>query len=233
MARAAQREPGSRRDAQRNRAALLAAAGAAFAQDGVDTRLDEIARRAGVGTATLYRHFPNRGALVEAIFAERVDEFFALAENALEEPDAWAGFVRFLEATLELQSRDRILREIFVRYPPGEGLLGEARQQLRELFEKVVGRAHAQGVLRPDFDVPDLALVLWSFAPVIDATAEVAPAAWRRHLHWLLDGLRPEGATPQSEPALDDEQFAEAMRRRREQRFQQRPASTGRPARCS
>ena len=128
---------------------------------------------------------------------------------------------------------DRILREIFVRYPPGEGLLGETRQQLRELFEKVVGRAHAQGVLRPDFDVPDLALVLWSFAPVIDATAEVAPTAWRRHLHWLLDGLRPEGATPQSEPPLDDEQFAEAMRRRREQRFQQRPASTGRPARGS
>ena len=232
MARAAQREPGSRRDARRNHAALVTAAGAAFAQDGVDTRLDEIARRAGVGTATLYRHFPNRGALVEAIFAERVDEFFALAEGALEEPDAWAGLVGSWRRRSSFRAETAFCSEIFVRYPPGEGLLGETRQQLRELFEKVVGRAHAQGVLRPDFGVPDLALVLWSFAPVIDATAEVAPTAWRRHLHWLLDGLRPEGATPQSEPPLDEEQFAEAMRRRREQRFQQRPA-TGRPARGS
>src|SRR5262245_28919683 len=180
MTRATERVPGSRRDARRNRAALVTAASAAFAQEGVDTRLDEIARRAGVGTATLYRHFPNRGALVEAIFAERVGEFFALAEGALEEPDAWAGLVGFLEATLELQSRDRVLREIFVRYPPGEVRLGETYRQLQELFEKVVGRAHEQGVLRLDFGVPDLALVLWSFAPVIDATAEVAPTAWRR-----------------------------------------------------
>jgi AcrR family transcriptional regulator len=223
MAHASQRAPGSRRDARRNRAALVEAARAAFAQHGVDTRLDEIARRAGVGTATLYRHFPNRGALVEAIFAERVDEFLTLARTALAEPDAWTGFVGFLEATLELQSRDRVLREIFVRYPPGEGRMGEARQQIRQLFERVIERAQAQGALRRDFGVADLALILWSFAPVIDATAEVAPTAWRRHLHWLLDGLRPQAATLQVEPPLDDEQLVEAMRRLREQRFQQRP----------
>ena len=147
------------------------------------------------GSGTLYRHFPTREALVEAIFAERVGEFLAVAEAALVETDAWAGLVGFLEATLEMQSSDRVLKEIFLRYPPGEGRLAETRQQMRQLFEQLLERAHDQGVLRPDFGFSDLALLLWSFAPVIDATAEAAPSVWRRHLHWLLDGLRPESAT--------------------------------------
>jgi AcrR family transcriptional regulator len=137
-------ERGSRRDAQRNRALLIAAARESFAEHGVDARLDEIARRAGVGTGTLYRHFPTREALVEAIFAERVGEFLALAEAGLAEPDAWAGLVGFLEATLELQRSDRVLKEIFLRYPPGEGRLAETRAQMRAQFEELIGRARDQ-----------------------------------------------------------------------------------------
>ena len=223
MPGAVSRERGSRRDARRNRTLLVASAREVFAERGVEARLDEIARRAGVGSGTLYRHFPSREALVEAIFAERVDEFLAIAEAALVETDAWAGLVGFLEATLEMQSSDRVLKEIFLRYPPGEGRLAETRQQMRQLFEQLLERAHDQGALRPDFTFPDLALLLWSFAPVIDATAEAAPSVWRRHLHWLLDGLRPESATPQTEPPLDDEQLADAMRRLREQRFHRKP----------
>jgi len=215
-------ERGSRRDAQRNRALLIAAARESFAEHGVDARLDEIARRAGVGTGTLYRHFPTREALVEAIFAERVGEFLALAEAGLAEPDAWAGLVGFLEATLELQRSDRVLKEIFLRYPPGEGRLAETRAQMREQFDELIGRAREQGSLRPDFTVPDLALLLWSFAPVIDATADTAPEVWRRHLHWLLDGLRAEAATPQTQPPLDDDQLSESMRCLRAQRFGRR-----------
>jgi AcrR family transcriptional regulator len=198
---------------------LVAAAREVFAEHGVEVRLDEIARRAGLGHATLYRHFPSREALVEAIFAERVDELLAIGQTALEERDAWVGFVSFLEAMLELQSKDRVLREIFVRYPPGEGRPTETRQQMRQLFEQIIGRAHEQGALRTDFSLPDLALLLWSFAPVIDATAETAPRAWRRHLHVLLDGLRPAAATPQDEPPLDEQQLTAAMRCLREQRF--------------
>lgn len=223
MADAAVPHPGTRRDAQRNHSLLVAVAREVFAERGVEAPLDEIARRAGLGIGTLYRHFPTREALVEALFAERFDEFLAVAEAALAEPDAWKGLVRFLEATLELQSGDRVLKEIFLRYPPGEGRLTETRQQLRQLFGQLIEHAHAQGVLRPDFVLPDLALLLWSFAPVIDATAETSPAAWRRHLHWLLDGLRPAAATPQPEPPLDDRELGEAMRCLREQRFPRRP----------
>lgn len=224
MTSAVGQQQGSRRDAQRNHVLLVASAREVFAERGVEARLDEIARRAGVGIGTLYRHFPTREALVEAIFAERVGEFLAVAEAALAETDAWVGLVGFLEATLEMQSSDRVLKEIFLRYPPGEGQLAETRQQMRELFEQLLTRAHDQGVLRPDFGFPDLALLLWSFAPVIDATAETAPNVWRRHLHWLLDGLRPQSATPQTEPPLDDEQLTEAMRHLREQRFHRKPS---------
>jgi AcrR family transcriptional regulator len=223
MAQTTGRQRGARRDAQRNHALLVAAARAVFAERGVEAQLDEIARRAGLGIGTLYRHFPTREALVEAVFAERVDEFLAVAEAALAETDAWAGLVSFLEGTLVLQTGDRVLKEIFLRYPPGEGRLAETRRQMRQLFEQILDRAHAQGVLRSDFAVPDLALLLWSFAPVIDATAETAPNVWRRHLHWLLDGLRSDSATPQTVPPLDDEQLTEAMRRLREQRFQRKP----------
>ncbi len=201
----------------------MAAARELFAEEGVEAPLDEIARRAGVGAGTLYRHFPTRQELVEAILAERAGELVAVAEAALAVPGAWDGLVGFLQATLELQSGDRVLREILVRYPPGEGRLAQTREEMRRLLAELLEHAHEQHVLRADFGVADLVLLLWSFAPVIDSTAEVAPTAWRRHLHWLLDGLRPESATQQAEPPLDERQLAEAMRRLREQRFQRRP----------
>jgi AcrR family transcriptional regulator len=204
----------------------VAAARDVFAERGVEARLDEIARRAGVGTGTLYRHFPTREALVEAIFAERVDAFLAAAAAALAEPDAWSGLVGFLEATLEPRGGDRVLKEIFLRYPPTAARLTDSREEVHQVFERLLARAHAEGVLRADFELPDLALLLWSFAPIIDATAEIAPTVWRRHLHWLLDGLRPGAATPQTERALDDEQLNQAMCSLRGRRF---PRAAPRP----
>jgi AcrR family transcriptional regulator len=199
---------------------LVAAAREVFAERGVEAPLEEIARRAGLGIGTLYRHFPTREALVEAIFAERIGEFVALGEEALAEPDAWAGLTGFLEATLELQRGDRVLKEIYLRYPPGEGRLDETRAELTKLLARLVQSAHDEGSLRADFTVSDLAILLWSFAPVIDATAETAPDAWRRHLHFMLDGLRPAAASAQVEPPLDEEQLRSAMRALREHRFQ-------------
>jgi hypothetical protein len=126
-----------------------------------------------------------------------------------------------------LQRGDRVLKEIFLRYPAGEGRLTEARRHTRRLFGELLDRARAQGELRADFTVADLSLLLWSFAPVIDATAETAPNVWRRHLHWLLDGMRADAATPQVEPPLDDAQLDAAMRCLRAQRFQRRSAAAG------
>jgi hypothetical protein len=111
-----------------------------------------------------------------------------------------------------------------MRYPPGAGRLARAREELRGLFEQLLARAREQGTLRDDFALSDLALLFWSFAPLIDATAEVAPNAWRRHLHWLLDGVRADAATPQAEPPLTDEELRTAMHALREQRLARRHA---------
>ncbi len=203
---------GQRSDARRNHELLVAAAREVFAERGVEASLEEIARRAGLGIGTLYRHFASREELVEAIFEGRIDELVALGRAAEAEPDAWLAVVLVLEGMLELQAGDRVLKDVLMRYPPGEGRLASAREELRAVFERTLARAQEEGALRADFALSDLALALWSFGPLIDATAEVAPGnAWRRHLHWLLDGLRATAATTQSEASLTDEQLYAAM----------------------
>ena len=210
---------GQRSDARRNHELLVASAREVFAERGLEASLEEIARRAGLGIGTLYRHFASREALVEAIFEGRIGELVALGEAAEAEPDAWQAVVLVLEGTLELQAGDRVLKDVLMRYPPGEGRLASAREELRAVFERTLQRAREQGTLRADFALPDLALALWSFGPLLDATAEIAPNAWRRHLHWLLDGLRAGAATPQSEGPLSEEQLHAAMQALREHRL--------------
>src|SRR6202034_4781396 len=106
-----------RADAAKNREHVLAVAREALRESG-DASMIGIARRAGVGTGTLYRHFPTREALVAAVFAERIGVFVAAAETALDQADAWVGLVGFLETTLETGSGDSALKEILLRYPP-------------------------------------------------------------------------------------------------------------------
>jgi AcrR family transcriptional regulator len=213
---------GTRRHAQRNHEQLVAAARDVFAERGVEAPLEAIARRAGVGIGTLYRHFSTREALVEAIFERRIGDLVAVADAAAAEPDGWRAFVGFLERTVELQAGDRVLKEIVMRYPPQPGRLASAREDMRRRFEHVLDRARAEGGLRADFTFSDLALLLWSFAPVIDATAEVAPDAWRRHLRLLVDGLRADAATPRAEPPLTDGELRSSMRALREERLGRR-----------
>jgi AcrR family transcriptional regulator len=217
-------QQGQRSHARRNHELLVVTAREVFAERGVDASLEEIARRAGVGIGTLYRHFATRDALVEAVFERRIGDFAAIAERAAAEPDAWLAFVGFLEGTLELQAGDRLLKDVFLRFPPGTGRSERARDELRRLAGEVLERAY-DGGLREGFTLADLSLLIWSFAPVIDATAEVAPNAWRRHLHWLLDGLRSESATPQVEPPLTQEQLSAAIQALRAQRMGRRRAA--------
>jgi AcrR family transcriptional regulator len=177
----------------------------------VEASLEQVALRAGVGIGTLYRHFPTRDDLVEAIFERRVGELVAVAEEAAAEPDGWRAFCNFLERTLELQAEDRVLKDVLLRHPPRAGKLAGAREALRRRYEQLLARARADGALRGDFTSADLALLLWSFRPVMDATTGVAPGAWRRHLHLVLDGLRAEAATPHSQRPLEDHELRAAL----------------------
>src|SRR5437016_411432 len=118
-----------------------------------------------------------------------VGELLALADAAAADPDGWNALVGFLNSALELQARDRVLRALLLRHPLGEARFASAREDLRRRFEQLLEAARKQGALRADFTLSDLALLFWSFTPLIDATAEIAPTNWRRHLRIVLDGL--------------------------------------------
>ena len=155
-----------RRDAQRNRDAILVAAQTVFSERGLDAGVDEIARRAGVGMGTLYRRFPHKDDLIAAIFEQRLAELAAVAEDALHDPEPWDGLVRFLEAVGELQAANRGFKDILVHTLRREGALTPARRRLRRLNAKLVERAQKAGVLRDDITAEDITVFLLSMCAV-------------------------------------------------------------------
>ncbi len=184
-----------RRDARANRDRILAAARAAFAAGGVDVPVEEIAERAGVGMGTLYRRFPTKHDLVEAVIEESLDAFVAAAEAGLADDDPWTGFSGFVERVLELHVENRALREVLAGTEHGHAR-DAVRRRVRPLVRRLIERAHADGSLRPDFTPEDMPLVFMTGGRVLEAARGVAPDLWRRYLGLLLDGLRAEGATP-------------------------------------
>ncbi|WP_027930945.1 TetR/AcrR family transcriptional regulator [Amycolatopsis thermoflava] len=175
-----------RRDAQRNRELLVAAAREVFGEKGLDAPLEEIARRAGVAIGTLYNRFPTRMDLVEAAFGGLLDRLAGEAEQALKADDPWDGLVELIVRICELQTIDRGMTELCTSVLLDAPGLRAARERVGEVCEKVLARAHDAGVLRPDFGLDDLAFA-------IAATTRAAPLGdWRRHLTFLLDGIRPQ-----------------------------------------
>jgi AcrR family transcriptional regulator len=193
-----------RSDARRNRETILAATRELFAADGLEIPAREIARAAGIGVGTLYRHFPTREDLIDAVLEDALAEFGAALDAALEDGDPWHGFTSFLEAALALHARNRALMSVVETDAHGRERTQAMRRRLRPLLAELVTRAKATGRLRSDFEPQDVPLVFWA----VDRAIELAgDAAWRRQLAFLLDGLRAERATPIGYPALTDEQL--------------------------
>jgi AcrR family transcriptional regulator len=203
-----------RRDAQANRDRIVSAARAAFAAEGVEVPVEEIARRAGVGMGTLYRHFPAKEDLIDAVLEDAFAAFIGAAEQALAEQDAWAGFRGFLERVFALHAENRGLKDIIAMRAHGRARAEAMRTRMRPLLRRLIERAQEQGALRADFTAEDMPLVFWAGGRVIEATAAVAPEFWRRHLGLLLDGLRAEAATPLPHPPLTRAQLNRATGRR-------------------
>jgi AcrR family transcriptional regulator len=202
-----------RRDAQRNRDSLLAAARAVFAEHGMQASLEQVAKRAGVAIGTLYNHFPARLDLVQEVFAGKLATWVAAAEQALSMDDAWEGLCLFLETMCELQARDRGFNDFAsIRLPENACLAGQ-QTRIHDLGVRIVERAQEQGRLRPDLAPEDLAFIIWSHSRIIEATDGIAPHAWRRHLYLMLDGFRAERAHPLPEPPLTPTQLYRAMLR--------------------
>jgi AcrR family transcriptional regulator len=203
-----------RRDAQANRDRIVSAARAAFAAEGVRVPVEEIARRAGVGMGTLYRHFPAKEDLIDAVLEDAFAAFVSAAEQALSEKDAWAGFRSFLERVFALHAENRGLKDMIATRSHGRARAESMRRRIRPLLRRLIERAQEQGALRADFTAEDMPLLLWSGGRVIEATATVAPDLWRRYLGLLLDGLRADAATALPHPPLTRAQLNRATARR-------------------
>jgi AcrR family transcriptional regulator len=201
-----------RRDARENRDRILAAARQAFAELGTEASVEEIAARAGVGVGTLYRRFPTKDALAEAVFEEHLDRVAAAATAALEADDPWEGLLGYLTHVVGLQAADRGLSEIMGAALRSEQVLGRARTRLRPLVEELIVRAQAAGDLREDVTYEDVSVLLWTTGRVVDATRDIAPGFWRRYLALLVDGLRAGSATELPRRPLTPSEHAAAMR---------------------
>jgi AcrR family transcriptional regulator len=208
---AAPRRP-LRRDAQRNRDAIVAAARQVFCDHGLEAPLEQIARQAGVGIATLYRRFPTRVELLDAVLTDTVRAHIAVAEQAMAMDDPWEGFAFYLEETCRLQAADRGLNDAMGMRFPRASAVEAARRRLFEVVGQVIDRAQRAGKLRADVTQEDLAFVTWANTRILQAVrAARAPDAWRRHLGLLLDGFRADRATPLPVPPLSPQQVYRAM----------------------
>jgi AcrR family transcriptional regulator len=206
---------GARSDARRNRERIVAAARDLFASHGVDVPTREVASRAGVGVGTLYRHFPARDDLVDAVLEEEFEELIALAESALAEDDAWRGFTRFVEEALQRHACNRGLKDVVETHVHGRQRATAMRSRIRELAARLVARAQEDGALRRDFTPQDIAPIFWACDRVSELAGEVAPDVWRRHLGFVLDGLRSERPTPLAQAPLTQAQLVRVGRRKR------------------
>ena len=210
---AATREKGARplrADAKLNRDRILAAAAELFAEHGLSVPLEEIAMRAGVGVATLYRRFPTRADLAAAAFERNISRYTRAVDRALANQHAWAGFEALIFELCELQAADAGLRDLLTTAFPASSAVERRTNETVEKVKALIGRAQAEGTLRPDVVVADIVVMLLANAGVLRATGASAPDAWRRFAALMVDAFRAQPETPLP-PAPPEQQLRRSI----------------------
>ena len=174
-----------RADARRNRERILKAARAEFAEQGIHSQIDDVAKRAKVGVGTVYRHFPTKEALLDAIVRERFEEIAGYALEALEREDAWEGFCDMIWRAAERNAVDMAFCEA-VASTDKSSIVEEVG--LMRSTDELIRRAKAQGKMRLDVTEQDVPLMMVGASAVMQMSP--TPDAWRRYLTLMLDGLR-------------------------------------------
>jgi AcrR family transcriptional regulator len=174
-----------RADARRNRERILKAARAVFADKGRHTQIDDVAKRAKVGVGTVYRHFPTKDALLDALVLERFEEIAGYALEALEREDAWDGFCELIWRAAERNAADLGFCEAMASTDKSAVV---EKVGLMRSTEQLIERAKAQGRMRADATQADVPMMMVGASAVMQLRK--APEAWRRHLTLMLDGLR-------------------------------------------
>jgi AcrR family transcriptional regulator len=180
-----------RADARRNREKILAAAAAAFGETGLETQVEDIARRAGVGVGTVYRHFPTKEALVTALAETHFDRLADTVEAALAEGgDPWRAFEAAIWRCAEPATADLAWCEIIAGHQNlADGRL-EGQQRLQTATAALIAPAQAAGLMRADATVDDVRTMMCGLGHIATAARAGAPLDWRRYLTIALDGLR-------------------------------------------
>jgi AcrR family transcriptional regulator len=179
-----------RADARRNRKRILEAAREQFGKHGLDVHMEQIARAAGVGVGTVYRHFPAKEDLLQALADERFAWFAEKARAALDDPDAWNGFCHYMREAARVTAEDRALSEAMDQLP---GLCTNSAEKvrLRELNVELIERAKASGAMRADFTADDVPSVMRGLARATASQRSGPPAmSWERYLEIILAGMR-------------------------------------------
>lgn len=189
-----------RADAARNRRLLLDAAAATFAEYGTEVSIAEIARRAGIGKGTVFRHFANKDELIAAIFCDQLDRLSAAGTALLEAIDPTSALLEFMTLGVELQSRDRSVCEAGVGGGGDPGIQA-ATDRLFRTAEALTERARRQGGIRDDVTGQDIILLLRGAYQAAAPLAHAVPELWRRYLAVIVDGLLSTAAAPLPHPA--------------------------------
>jgi AcrR family transcriptional regulator len=205
-----------RRDAELNRAKLVAAGRTLLAERGADATLNEIAAHAGVGVGTAYRRFPNKQTLFDAIFEQQVGELEQVLRDALENPDPWEGIVDYLERSLALQASDRGMAQVLTGRRVRPEQHDWERDRIAPMVNELTERAKAQGVVRADVTGTDLVFIQIGLIGIAETThrepdvriREDVEELHRRYLWLMLDGIRthPHAASQLPVPPLTTEQ---------------------------
>ncbi|WP_033296120.1 TetR/AcrR family transcriptional regulator [Amycolatopsis jejuensis] len=199
-----------RKDVLRNRKRIVESADAVFSEQGIAATLDDVAHHAGLGVGTVYRHFPRKQDLIDAMFAERVQNVLELAENTLAVDDPWEGFVGFCTAAAERFAADRGLYDVMLSVKLGGHDVAAIRAEVLPAVSRVVARAQESGQLRKDFTAAEFPLLHLMVGSAADYLHTVDPQGWRRYLAIFLDGLRADRGDVLPVPPPDPEMITAA-----------------------
>ena len=190
-----------RRDAARNQRLVLDAALDVVSEHGTEASMELIASRAGVGVGTVYRRFPNKEALIDALVLTLLEQLIDAAQQELSEDDG-TGLETFLRILGNHFSRHRGYIDKLVSHTRAE-----CAEHLRDLIGELLAQAQRHGRIRPEITQGDVQATIWGVRGVVESAGAIAPDAWERHLDIHLAGLRaPE--PPSTRPSVSREDLA-------------------------